>query len=140
LNVGAVFDSLRCADVPKFELPIPRLDEQRAIAHILGTLDAKIELNRRMAETLTAMALTLFDEWMANLRAPRATVAELVAEGVLEIGDGYRAKGSELGAPGLPFIRAGDIKGDFQTETAAVLNERSVGKAESKTSRQDDVR
>ena len=33
INVGAVFDSLRCADVPNFELSIPTLSEQRAIAH-----------------------------------------------------------------------------------------------------------
>ena len=55
LNVGAVFDSLKCADVPHFTLRIPPLPEQRAIAHILGTLDDKIELNRRMSETLEEM-------------------------------------------------------------------------------------
>ena len=66
LNVGAVFDSLRCADVPKFELRIPPLPEQRAIAHILGTLDDKIELNRRMSETLEAMARALFESWFVD--------------------------------------------------------------------------
>ena len=50
INVGAVFDSLRCADVPKFEMRIPPIPEQRVIAHILGKLDEKIELNRRMNE------------------------------------------------------------------------------------------
>ena len=66
LNVGAVFDSLRCADVPNFELSIPPLPEQRAIAHILGTLDDKIELNRRMNETLEAMARALFKSWFVD--------------------------------------------------------------------------
>src|SRR5438067_2344400 len=46
LNVGAVFDSLRCADIPNFHLPIPPISEQRAIASVLGGLDDKIELNR----------------------------------------------------------------------------------------------
>src|SRR5205823_10331746 len=60
LNVGAVFDSLRCADVPNIELRIPPLPEQRAIASILGALDDKIELNQRMNKTLEAIARALF--------------------------------------------------------------------------------
>ncbi|MCB2155756.1 restriction endonuclease subunit S [bacterium] len=66
LNVGAVFDSLRCRDVPNFLLTIPPLHEQKAIAHILGTLDDKIELNRRMNETLEAMARALFKSWFVD--------------------------------------------------------------------------
>ncbi len=72
INVGAVFDSLKCADVPRFELRIPPLPEQRAIAHILGTLDDKIELNRRMNETLEAMARALFKSWFVDFDPVRA--------------------------------------------------------------------
>jgi type I restriction enzyme S subunit len=60
LNVGAVFDSLKCADIPNFRLPFPPLPEQKLIASVLGALDDKIELNRRMNETLEAMARALF--------------------------------------------------------------------------------
>jgi type I restriction enzyme S subunit len=42
------------------------VSEQRAIAHILGTLDDKIELNRRMNETLEAMARALFKSWFVD--------------------------------------------------------------------------
>ncbi len=63
LNVGAVFESLRCADVPKFNLTIPPLPEQRRIAEILGALDDKIELNRRMNATQEEIARTLFRSW-----------------------------------------------------------------------------
>ncbi len=66
LNVGAVFDSLRCADIPNFELPIPPLSEQKAIAHILGSLDDKIELNRRMNATLEGIAKALFKSWFVD--------------------------------------------------------------------------
>lgn len=65
-NVGAVFDSLKCADVPKFELTIPPIEVQRAIAHILGTLDDKIELNRRRNQSLEAMARALFKDWFVD--------------------------------------------------------------------------
>ena len=51
---------------------IPPLLEQRAIAHILGTLDDKIELNRRMNETLEAMARALFRSWFVDFDPVRA--------------------------------------------------------------------
>jgi type I restriction enzyme S subunit len=47
-------------------------NEQRAIAHILGTLDDKIELNRRMSETLEAMARALFKSWFVDFDPVRA--------------------------------------------------------------------
>jgi type I restriction enzyme S subunit len=48
------------------------MPEQRAIAHILGTLDDKIELNRRMSETLEAMARALFKSWFVDFDPVRA--------------------------------------------------------------------
>ena len=72
INVGAVFDSLKCADIPDFRLRIPPLSEQHAIAHILGTLDDKIELNRRMNETLEAMTRALFKSWFVDFDPVRA--------------------------------------------------------------------
>jgi type I restriction enzyme S subunit len=53
-------------------LSLPSLPEQRAIAHILGTLDDKIELNRRMSETLEAMAHALFKSWFVDFDPVRA--------------------------------------------------------------------
>ncbi|HPY71547.1 MAG TPA: restriction endonuclease subunit S [Planctomycetota bacterium] len=51
---------------------VPEPEEQRAIAHILGTLDDKIELNRRMSETLEAMARALFKSWFVDFDPVRA--------------------------------------------------------------------
>ena len=53
-------------------IPLPPLSEQRAIAHVLGTLDDKIELNRRMNETLEAMARALFKSWFVDFEPVRA--------------------------------------------------------------------
>ncbi len=53
-------------------LLIPPLPEQRAIAHILGALDDKIELNRRMNRTLEAMARALFQSWFVDFDPVRA--------------------------------------------------------------------
>ncbi len=51
---------------------VPPTAAQRAIAHILGTLDDKIELNRRMNETLEAMARALFKSWFVDFDPVRA--------------------------------------------------------------------
>ena len=51
--------------------PVDR-DEMKAIAHILSTLDDKIELNRKMSETLEAMARALFKSWFVDFDPVRA--------------------------------------------------------------------
>ena len=53
-------------DLENIEAGLPDNSEQRAIAHILGSLDDKIELNRRMNETLEAMAQALFKSWFVD--------------------------------------------------------------------------
>ena len=78
------------------EIPLPPLSEQRAIAHILGTLDDKIELNRRMSETLEAMARALFKSWFVDFDPVRAKHALSKVEGM----DGRWQRGQSL--PGLP--------------------------------------
>ncbi len=77
---GLVHRSVAQSAQPNFNLqdignlPVPALplSEQRAIAHILGTLDDKIELNRRMNETLEAMARAIFKSWFVDFDPVRA--------------------------------------------------------------------
>jgi type I restriction enzyme, S subunit len=130
---------LRRADLQAILVPIPDLAEQKAIAQVLGKLDEKVELNRRTSETLEAMTQALFKSWLGGFVSNRIDAASLIAAGVLEVGDGYRAKNSELGPPGLPFIRAGDLNAGFDTAGADVLSEANVAKARSKASRPGDV-
>ena len=70
--IGATMPNLNEGIIRSFPLAIPTLPEQRAIAHILGTLDDKIELNRRMNETLEAMARALFKSWFVDFDPVRA--------------------------------------------------------------------
>ena len=58
--------------VSRYEVRLPPLAEQRAIADVLGALDDKIELNRRMNETLEAMARAIFDDWFVDFGPVRA--------------------------------------------------------------------
>jgi len=54
------------------EILVPPLPEQKAIAHILGTLDDKIELNQQMNETLEAIAKAVFKSWFVDFDPVRA--------------------------------------------------------------------
>jgi type I restriction enzyme, S subunit len=139
LTTGTTRMRLRRADLQAILVPIPDLAEQKAIAQVLGKLDEKVELNRRTSETLEAMTQALFKSWLGGFVSNRIDAASLIAAGVLEVGDGYRAKNSELGPPGLPFIRAGDLNAGFDTAGADVLSEANVAKARSKASRPGDV-
>ena len=63
---------LRKSDIELVEIPSPPLKEQQDIAHVLGTLDDKIELNRRMNRTLEEMARAIFQDWFVDFGPTRA--------------------------------------------------------------------
>lgn len=71
-NAGGSRRAITKGHIESFEVPLPPLSEQRATAHILGTLDDKIELNRRMNETLEAMARAIFKSWFVDFDPVRA--------------------------------------------------------------------
>lgn len=69
---GSTVERIALIEFPKFPLRIPPLAEQKAIAAVLGVLDDKIELNRRMNATLEAMARALFQSWFVDFDPVRA--------------------------------------------------------------------
>lgn len=69
---GTTVLGIKQSELRKVLLKLPSVEEQRDIAHILGTLDNKIELNRRMSETLEAMARALFKSWFVDFDPVRA--------------------------------------------------------------------
>ncbi len=69
---GVTRFGLRKTDIGLVRVPCPSLTEQQAIARILSELDSKIELNRRMNETLAAMAQALFKSWLVDFDPVRA--------------------------------------------------------------------
>ena len=75
-------------DLAQLPVEVPPLSEQRAIAHVLGTLDDKVELNRRMNDTLEQMARALFKAWFVDFEPVRAKM------------EGRWRRGESL--PGLP--------------------------------------
>jgi type I restriction enzyme, S subunit len=72
--VGSTQKTISLKSISALQIPVPPPQELGAIAHILGTLDDKIELNRRMNETLEAMARALFKSWFVDFDPVRAKV------------------------------------------------------------------
>ncbi|MYD06878.1 MAG: restriction endonuclease subunit S [Acidimicrobiaceae bacterium] len=72
MNSDSAVPGLNRSDAHARTLLLPGESEQRAIAYILGTLDDKIELNRRMNETLEGMARALFKSWFVDFDPVRA--------------------------------------------------------------------
>jgi type I restriction enzyme, S subunit len=66
---------LSLVDQKRLQITLPPINDQRAIARILGTLDDKIDLNRRMTETLEGTARALFKSWFVDFD-PVRTKAE----------------------------------------------------------------
>ena len=73
-NVSA-YPSIRPQDIAELELRLPPLPEQRRIAGILGALDDKIALNRRIVATLEGMAQALFRSWFVDYEPVRAKMS-----------------------------------------------------------------
>ncbi|XCN72097.1 MAG: restriction endonuclease subunit S [Candidatus Electrothrix aestuarii] len=65
-STGTTIKNVSLKDMREFSFQLPSVNEQKAIAHALGTLDDQIELNRQMNETLEAMAQTLFKSWFVD--------------------------------------------------------------------------
>ncbi len=70
---GSTVPHLNMLDIRNLAIPkLPPLPEQKAIAHILGTLDDKMELNQQMNQTLEAMAKAIFKSWFVDFEPVRA--------------------------------------------------------------------
>ncbi len=71
----SAYPSIRPDDIARLELRLPPLPEQHRIAHVLGTLDDKIALNRRLNATLEDMARALFKSWFVDFDPVHAKAA-----------------------------------------------------------------
>ncbi len=87
------------ASLSQLNIIKPPLHEQKSIAHILGTLDDKIELNRQMNKTLEAMAHALFKDWFVNFAPTRAKMSNRSPYLAREVWDLFPNKLDNEGKP-----------------------------------------
>ena len=126
---GTTVLGIKQKELRQIGLALPPLPEQHAIAHILGTLDDKIELNRRMNETLEAMARALFKSWFVNFDPVRAKMAGRDT--------GLPKRLADLFPDRMVDSELGEIPEGWEVKTLGDLLELAYGKALRADSRHD---
>jgi type I restriction enzyme S subunit len=125
-------------DLKRMQVAVPKVDEQAAIVEIIGPIQEKIELNRRMNETLEAMARAIFKDWFVDFGPTHAKMEgrpphlspdlwslfpdrfdekgkpEGWRQGRLgdftELQNGYAFKSTEWQTAGTPVVKIGSVK------------------------------
>lgn len=82
INVGAVFDSLKCRDIPNFEVTVPPLEGQDRICDVLDAADHRIDLLRQTNAALESIAQSLFKSWFIDFDPVRAKAEGREPEGM----------------------------------------------------------
>ena len=84
LDSGSAQSQITIADLKRYKITLPPIQEQKAIAKILSTLDDKIEVNNQINKTLENMAQAIFKQWFVDFEFPN------------EDGDPYKSSGGEM--------------------------------------------
>ena len=91
----STYPSIKPSVIGDLEVDLPPLEEQKAIAHILSTLDDKIEVNNQINKTLENMAQAIFKQWFVDFEFPN------------EDGEPYKSSGGEMVESELGMIPKG---------------------------------
>ena len=92
---SGTFPQITYNELSRMKIKLPPLDEQKAIAHILSTLDEKIEVNNEINKTLENMAQAIFKQWFVDFEFPN------------EDGEPYKSSGGEMVESELGMIPKG---------------------------------
>ncbi|EMK4683111.1 TPA: restriction endonuclease subunit S [Listeria monocytogenes] len=94
-STGTTIKNMGLKQMRAFRLNLPEINEQKAIAHVLSTLDEKIEVNNQINKTLENMAQAIFKQWFVDFEFPN------------EDGEPYKSSGGEMIASELGMIPKG---------------------------------
>ena len=130
-GTGSTVSNMRIPVLKSLEIPVATKEQQKAIAHILGTLDDKIELNHKMNQTLEEIAKAIFKSWFVDFDPVRAKaegrptglppeISDLFPDELVESEVGEIPMGWEVTVLGsqLSFVLGGDWgKAEFSDQT-----------------------
>lgn len=95
LDSGSAQSQITIADLKRYKVTIPKFEEQKTIAHILSTLDEKIEVNNQINKTLEKMTQAIFKQWFIDFEFPN------------EDGEPYQSSGGEMVESELGLVPKG---------------------------------
>jgi type I restriction enzyme S subunit len=117
ISYGTVFNTITMRSFDILEIPHPPLLEQRAIAHILGVLDDKIELNHQTNQTLEAMAQALFKRWFVDFEPFRDQGMQKSSQGEIPAGWKVEPLGNNF-----EVVRGLSHKGEYLSDNGMPLH------------------
>jgi len=116
LRTGSAQPQLPIRDINRIKIPLPPAAEQLAIAAVLGALDDKIDLNRRMNETLEAMAGAIFKDWFVDFGPTRAKMEGRAPSLAQELWAVFPDRLDDKGKPeGWRITVLEDVLGELET-------------------------
>lgn len=137
LLTGSTLPKLTQDNLNRIPIYAPSLPEQRAIAGVLGALDDKIELNRRMNRTLEAMARAVFREWFVEGEevngwyvAPLSSICENIFSGGTPSTEKH-----EYWNGGIPWLSSGETRERFIIDTEKTITQVGVDHSSTRFSR-----
>jgi len=135
--VGAVQQHFNVGSARKIQINLPDINEQRAITEILGALDDKIELNRRMNRTLESMARAVFRQWFVEDEeveswdiAPLSSICESIFSG----GTPSTTK-PEYWNGRIPWLSSGETRDRFIIDTEKTITQAGVNNSSTRFAR-----
>jgi len=137
---GSARDFVRREDYRNLLIPSPSLPEQRTIAAVLGSLDDKIELNRRMNETLEALAQTLFKSWFVDATQsalPKGWFETVLSECCENIFSGGTpsTQAADYWGGDIPWLSSGETRSRFIIDTEKTITPRGVENSSTRPAR-----
>lgn len=117
-SAGATRNALTKGMIEDLRIEVPSIEEQRAIAHVLGTLDEKIEINFRLNAALEKFAQTLFRSWFIDFDAVRAKSDGQMPDGLEP--DGANLFPDSFDTTGIGMIPKGWKVGDLSLVSSNV--------------------
>ena len=112
---SGTFPQITYNELSRMKIKLPPLDEQKAIAHILSTLDDKIEVNNQINKTLENMAQVIFKQWFVDFEFPN------------EDGEPYKSSGGEMVESELGMIPKGWEVGKLDDIATIVMGQSPKG-------------